>query len=78
MSEHGNCPSCNSNLNGDLIFDTFMNKYNDRQKALETAEMYGATETEGHWGRAIGLYSLEKDRTVIYRCPDCNHQWERQ
>ena len=78
MSEHGYCPSCNTNLDGGSIFESFMEKYNDRAKALEVAEMYGATETKGQWGRAIGLYSLEKDRTVKYRCPDCNHEWERQ
>ncbi len=78
MSEHGHCPNCNTDLDGGLIFQTFMEKYNDRAKALETAEMYGATETTGQWGRAIALYDINKDRTVAYKCPDCNHQWERK
>ena len=71
------CPSCNANLEGGLIFDTFMEQYKDEAKALETAKCYGATKTEGRWGRAIGMYDMEKDRTVAYRCPDCDHQWER-
>lgn len=71
------CPNCNANLEGDLIFDTFLEKYGDEQKALETAEMYGATRNEGRWGREIAIYDREKDRTVAYVCPDCDHQWGR-
>ena len=78
MSEHGYCPNCNTDLDGGLIFETFMAKYNDRAKALEVAEMYGATETNGQWGREIALYDINKDRTTAYRCPDCNHEWERK
>lgn len=69
------CPSCKTNLEGDLIFDTFMEKYSDEKKALETAAMYGATKTEGRWGREIAIYDLHKDRTTAYLCPDCRHQW---
>lgn len=69
------CPSCKSDLTGDLIYDTFFEKYGDEQKALETAAMYGATKTEGCWGREIAIYDIGKDRTVAYSCPDCGHQW---
>ncbi len=72
------CPKCNSNLEGGLIFDTFMEQYGDEQKALEAADAYGATKTEGKWGRKIGLYSLAEDRTVAWRCPDCGHEWGRE
>ena len=72
------CPKCNSNLEGQLIYETFLDQYaGDETKALEAAAMYGATKTEGRWGRAIGIYSMEKDRTVAYRCPDCGHEWKR-
>ena len=71
------CPSCKADLQGGLIFDTFMEQYGDEAKALETAKYYGATKTEGRWGRQLFMYDMEKDRTVAYRCPDCNHQWER-
>lgn len=71
------CPNCKANLEGDLIFDTFMGMYDDREMALELAAHYGATETTGRWGREIAIYSLEEDRTTAWRCPDCNHVWGR-
>ena len=45
--------------------------------ADKTAETYGATRTEGQWGREIGEYSIEKDRTVSWSCPDCGGKWPR-
>ena len=72
------CPNCNSNLDGELIYDTFLERYGDEFKALEVAAMYGATKTEGRWGRGISIYSRELDRTVAYRCPDCGHDWKRE
>lgn len=72
------CPSCKSDLQGGLIFDTGMELHgNDEAKALEYAQFYGATKTEGHWGRELAIYSFGEDKTVAYRCPDCEHIWER-
>lgn len=71
------CPNCNANLEGDLIFDTFLEKYGDEAKALEVAAMYGATKTEGRWGREIGIYDREEDAVIAWQCPDCKHQWGR-
>jgi transposase-like protein len=39
----------------------------------EQQESYGAT----HFSRKIGLYDLGKDRTVKYKCPDCNGEWDK-
>lgn len=41
------------------------------------AQAYGATRTEGRWGRQIAIYDMEKDRTVQYKCPDCQGVWPR-
>lgn len=41
------------------------------------AQAYGATRTTGHWGREIGIYSLEEDRTTHYQCPDCGKDISR-
>jgi len=71
------CPSCGNNLDGDLIWDTFFEKHKDEAEADRIAEMYGATRTEGRWGRQIARYSIEKDCVVAFRCPDCNHVWRR-
>lgn len=72
-----NCPNCNVSLKGGLIWDTFFKRYEDEDEADRIAEMYGATRTTGHWGRKIGIYCMERDRTVAWKCPDCDHEWGR-
>ena len=49
----------------------------DLKDALEYAECYGASETQGEWKREIAIYDRDLDRTVAYRCPDCGHEWNR-
>lgn len=77
MNQHGFCPKCNVDFDGELIFETFLRHFGDRQQALETAEAYGATETKGRWGKKIGIYDRGRDRTVAWQCHECNHQWDR-
>lgn len=72
--DHGNCPACQADLNGGSIYQHFL-AANEPAEALRIAKMYGATETEGQWGRATAIYSQQRDRTVAYRCPDCGHEW---
>jgi hypothetical protein len=72
-----NCPSCKESLEGGLIYEHFLAEYKNEDKALMTARLYGATKTEGRWGLATGIYSMEEDRTVAWRCPFCQHQWGR-
>ncbi len=71
------CPSCGVSLVGGLIFETGLRKYGNRKDALEYAECYGASETQGEWKREIAIYDRDLDRTVAYRCPDCGHIWDR-
>ena len=73
------CPACKTNLEGDLIFDTFMEKCNgDEVEALKHAEMYGATKTKGRWGRQIGIEIRGGyDGVSYYKCPDCKATWDR-
>lgn len=71
------CPNCKNDLDGDLIYDTFLEKYGDHKKALETAAMYGANQTEGRWGRQIGIETEEYDGVSYWKCPDCNALWSR-
>ena len=74
MSEH-HCPSCGVSLEGDLIYDTFFNIAGDHEAALKAASYYGATQTSGRWGKAIGIYCIHTDRTLHYKCPSCGHRW---
>jgi len=77
MNEHGYCPNCNLDLDGGLIYETFLEKYQDEKKALEAASSYGATKTTGKWGKRIGIYDMEEDRTTNWKCPECGHVWGR-
>ena len=73
-----NCPGCGNDLSGGSIYEHFLEKYGgNKEKALETAALYGATAEEGDFGRQIGIYSMELDRTTHWRCPDCGHEWKR-
>jgi len=76
MSEniHGFCPHCNANLDGDLIIDYPLSQGKTMEEAIAYASMYSGWNTHkenNRWGRAIGIYSIDKDRTVCHRCPDC-------
>ena len=71
------CPNCKTDLDGDLIYETYFKRYGDAAKALDAAQLHGATKTTGRWGRQIGHSSMELDRVVSWGCPDCGHTWPR-
>jgi hypothetical protein len=71
------CPKCGVSLDGGSIWEYFYDLTGSEEEADRSASMYGATREKGRWGRAIGIYNFEQDRTVAFRCPDCNHEWER-
>lgn len=90
--DHGKCPKCGADLNGGSIWRTgynlamttggdrwppapARNEAEAEARADRYAEAYGATRTTGQWGRQIGIE--EKDRTVRWQCPDCQHEWPR-
>jgi hypothetical protein len=80
MSIHGFCPHCNSNMDGELIYDTFIEQGKTPEVALEYSKNYAGWEKHGlqnRWGRKIGIYSLNLDRTMEYQCPDCGKKWDR-
>lgn len=72
------CPSCGANLDGELIWRTFYDQGRDEREADRMAAKFGATRTEGRWSRAIALYSIERDCTDAFQCPDCGHEWRRK
>ena len=76
--DHGKCPNCATDLNGGLIWQTLKDRGESDAGADRIAAMYGATRTNGQWGRQIAIYSRELDRTVAYQCPDCTHEWPRE
>lgn len=77
-NDHGRCPACNADLNGGSIYDHFRTSGDGHEEALRKAQLFGATEHSGQWGRQTAIYSSEHDRTIAWRCPDCLHEWPRQ
>ena len=77
INDHGKCPHCNTDLNGGFIWDTFFERHGSEEEADRISKMYGASKGNGKWGRQIGIYDLDKDRTVSWRCPDCTGEWPR-
>ena len=79
MTDHGHCPACKADMTGELIWQTMLEQSGgNEEEADRKAEMFNATRTEGHWGRKIGMYDSDADRTVKYMCPDCWFIWERE
>jgi len=79
-SINGYCPHCNANLDGDLVIDYPLSQGKTMEEAIEYASFYAGWEKHGklnRWGRQIGVYDMRKDRTVAYKCPDCNGEWGR-
>lgn len=77
MNEHGYCPNCGTDLDGGSIWQHFFEQYGSEDEADRISAMYGATRERGQWGRQVGIYDMDRDRTVSWQCPDCKHVWER-
>jgi len=64
------CQHCGSDLDSGDIFEYFLLKYDDPVKALETAKLYGWSETKRkHFNRATIVQSETEAQYTI--CPDC-------
>ncbi len=53
------CPECGADLRGKPI-------------PIENLKLYG---DETHFSRVIGLYGVEADATIGWKCPDCHYRW---
>ena len=56
-----NCPECGS-------------LWHDKPIPEKSRHLFGGAEW---FSRVIGISSLELDRTIAYRCPDCSTTWDR-
>ena len=77
INDHGKCPYCGADLNGGSIWDYFFKQTGSEEEADRISEGYGASKGNGQWGRQIGIYDMDKDRTVRWQCPDCKGEWPR-
>lgn len=73
-----NCPHCGISLNGGSIWEHFYRETGSLSEADRIASMYGATRENGmSWRREIGIYDIDDDTTVAYKCPDCGGTWSK-
>jgi len=79
MNDHGRCPHCDSDLNGEWIYQYFLGHFEgNEEKALDTALMYGATKDSGRFGRQIYVKEYTDDykhKHNYWKCPDCGGAW---
>lgn len=78
MNQHGYCPHCNADMDGELIYKHFMKYGADYEFAVKRASLYegdGPPETR-RWDRKIGISNW--DSIVEYKCPDCGKTWSRK
>lgn len=76
---NGFCPHCKVDLDGDRICDTFMEQGKTKEESIDYAKYYAGWEQHGmanRWSRAMGISSLELDRTTGYICPDCHKEFK--
>ena len=60
------CPKCNADFKGEPIPEDY------RKKG------YYGKDPASHYSRFIGIEISEKyDGVSLWKCPDCNHQWDR-
>lgn len=74
-SEHGSCVHCGFDLNGEWIYEYFRKEYEgDHTRALEVANMYGATQEEGRFSKAIYVKPYDENYNKLppyFKCPEC-------
>jgi len=70
-NENGFCKHCGADFDGGNILDVFIKRGKTVSELEEIAEMYGYGPGRTQWGRQIGIYCMERDRTVNTQCPDC-------
>lgn len=67
-----NCKHCDADLDGGDIFQHFLYKYNDREKALESAKRYGWSETNKlRFSSAVIVQPDNKPQYIV--CPVCKN-----
>lgn len=69
------CPACSANLIAGDIPKESRHYYLGFKK--NSSGVYEPQEDDGrplYYYRTIGIYDMEKDRTVAYRCPDCGFE----
>lgn len=75
-----NCPHCGTAWEEEEnIYEYFLKKYGDKEKADESARMYGCTpETPKYFGKDImGIETSKYDGVSYWRCEKCKTHFDR-
>ena len=75
--DHGKCKVCDYDLNGEWVYDTFLEKYGNHTDALAAASMYGCKKGFGRWGKAIYVKGYDENYNKLpswWKCPNCGEE----
>lgn len=76
-NDYGVCKQCGYDLNGEMIYDYFLQKEGNHALALEIASMYGATEDSGRFGKVIYVKGYDENCNKLppkWICPNCRKE----
>lgn len=88
-NQHGYCPKCNADLDGEVMMDSWRRLYPEKteEELLKWFSCYCPSDTPKEqlvmmsktrrWGRQIGLETPYYDGVSMFACPDCKHVWKR-
>ncbi len=75
--DFGECKNCGMDLNGEWIYDYFLEKYGEYDMALAAASMYGAGKGFGRFGKAVYWKRYDENYNKLpskWICPKCNEE----
>lgn len=76
MSVNGYCPNCKTDLDGELVIESFREMYENEKQALEACTYYAGYTIHllnNRWSRAISVSNWGNHQ--FYVCPDCNTEF---
>jgi len=75
--DHGQCKNCGFDLNGERVYDYFLEKEGDPVSALAVTSMYGCREGWGRFGKAILVKGYDENYNKLpsyWECPECGEE----
>lgn len=77
QNEHGFCPSCGADFDGEPIWRALVDAYGSEYKADTYSASFGADREHGKFCLAVAEIDRWEDKVVSYRCPACGQSWPR-
>ena len=80
MTTKNYCPKCNEQWEEEeTIYEYFIKKGYSKERASESAEMYGCTNDKPlhFWKNVVGIESTKYDGITRWKCQKCNTVFDR-